>query len=121
LLVAGAVVLGLAVRIAKWPVSDRIVNDVIASVRQPSGNNPSQDAMRDHIRKQKTALGHVHRRRRCRAHRHRVPDDLTTSHVIGRSSHVRGPARRWHGRSSGRMEMSGAGDAVAQAAGQNTH
>jgi hypothetical protein len=57
LLVAGAVVLGLAVRIARWPVTDRIVNDVIASVRQSSGSNPSRETMRDHIRKQRQQWG----------------------------------------------------------------
>jgi hypothetical protein len=57
MLVAGAIVFGLGVRIARSQISDRIVYDVIDAVRESSGNDPSPEAMRAHIRKARQRWG----------------------------------------------------------------
>jgi len=57
LMLAGAVLIGLGVRIARSPISDHIVREVIDAVQASSGNRPSEQAMRAHIRRDRRDWG----------------------------------------------------------------
>ena len=57
LLVTGAVVIGLGVWVARSQITDRMVYAVIDAVRESSGDDPSPEAMRAHIRKGRRRWG----------------------------------------------------------------
>jgi 3-deoxy-D-manno-octulosonic acid (KDO) 8-phosphate synthase len=50
-------VIGLGVRIVRSQISDPIVYDVLNAVQRSSGDNPSPEAMRAHIRKDRARSG----------------------------------------------------------------
>jgi hypothetical protein len=59
LIAVGAVLLGIGVKIARWPISDRYLGSVVAAIEADSGSTPPSEAVRRSIRRDRRRAGTV--------------------------------------------------------------